>query len=150
MNLIIAGTRSFKDYDYACSQLNKLLSQTRRGDILVLDGCAPGADRIGREWADNHCIEHLPFQALWDDLEAPGAVIRTNRSGKKYNAVAGHQRNQKMVDFATHAIYFWSGSSSGTLDCIKRAEKASLPIRIVDYKRNKVYTSLKQHKEDRL
>jgi hypothetical protein len=55
-------------------------------------------------------------RAKWDEL------------GKK----AGPIRNQEMVDAgADLCLAFWDGNSSGTLDCIKKAVKAGIPVRIV-------------------
>lgn len=127
---IIAGGRGYTDYREGVARLDALF-QGRRPDE-VISGNAAGADTVGEIWALNRFVPVRHFPARWDDLEAPGAVVR-ERNGRRYNAVAGHQRNQQMADVATRLVVFWDGKSRGTRDMVQRAEAAKLPVDILRY-----------------
>ena len=71
--------------------------------------------------------------AKWDDLTAPGAVIKTNRKGEKYNAKAGHERNVLMSLNTDAAVIFWDGQSPGSKDMIEIATRAKLLVRVINY-----------------
>ena len=134
MNLIIAGGRDFDDYALLCKSLDHLLKNTDKSTITVFSGKANGADFLGEQWAEIRQIPTKPFPADWDNLEAPGAVIKTTKSGKKYNAKAGILRNQEMLDAgASHLVAFWDKSSRGTKDMIDRATKAGIVVRVINY-----------------
>lgn len=95
----------------------------------VLCGLAGGIDMAGKRWADARGIAVLPFPAAWDDLDAPGAVIRYrqapagDRRGAPYNARAGNDRNVRMVACAAGGalVAVWNGRSAGTYDVIRLA-----------------------------
>lgn len=73
--------------------------QAKHGTIsVVIHGDAQGLDRTAAWVAQNvFGIVVQPFPADWSDVTAPGAVIRYRR-GVPYNALAGHWRNQAMID----------------------------------------------------
>ena len=71
-----------------------------------------------------------PFPAKWDDLEAPGAVIRVNSWGKKYNAKAGIDRNAEMIEEADAVALFPGGK--GTRDTHRRAIARGLDVYLFD------------------
>jgi hypothetical protein len=83
---------------------------------LLIEGEAPGADKLSRKWAEARGVEVLPFPADWDDIDRPGAVVRKSRSGKLYDAAAGPFRNMKMLREGRpdRAVGFAGGS--GTRD----------------------------------
>jgi len=134
MNLIIAGGRDFDDYALLERSLNNILQNVDKSTITVFSGKAQGADWLGEHWAKCKGIPVKPFPADWDNLDAPGAVIKTTKSGKRYNSKAGILRNQEMIDAgATHLVAYWDQKSKGTADMIKRATKAGLAVRVVKY-----------------
>ncbi len=137
MRLIIAGSRRGVTYDdlleaiAICMAWDGMLTINFPGDRVtqVICGDAQGADLLGSAWAERHGIpvRHLPPD--WDDVSAPGAVVMHHPDGTPYNAKAGHDRNQLMVDVAHAAVFIRkSGKSSGTDDCIKRAKKKGIPF----------------------
>lgn len=133
IRVIVAGGRKFDQEEWAHKQISHMLSKKDLGDVEIVEGGALGADRIGRDWAKDNGVQFTTFDADWDDISKPDAVIRTNRYGKEYNAKAGHDRNQDMADYATHLILFWDGKSTGSLDMKRRAEKAGLVVKVFLY-----------------
>lgn len=134
--IIVAGGRHFNDKKLAFRKLDHFLFKLDKSEVEIVEGGATGADRIGREYAISRGLAFKTFEADWDDLEAPNAVIRTNRFGKKYNAKAGNDRNLKMAEYATHLTAFWDGKSKGTKDMISTGEKLNLKVRVVRYDQN--------------
>ncbi len=127
---IIAGGRSYTDYREGVARLDALFQERRPDEIL--SGNAMGADTVGEIWALNRFIPVRHFPARWEDLDVPGAVIR-ERHGRRYNAVAGHARNQAMATVGTQLVVFWDGKSRGTGDMIARAQANNLHVEILRY-----------------
>lgn len=114
MKVIIAGSRSIVDYGYVIEAVHESGFEITE----VVSGTAAGVDTLGEAFADELGVEVKPFEADWQDIDAPGAVIRRNRYGL-YNAIAGHQRNARMGDYADALIAVWDGKSTGTANMIK-------------------------------
>ena len=104
MKVIIAGSRSFNDYEKLCSTCNFLLSNTN--DIEIVSGGARGADKLGEQYANSKSYPIKQFLANWE-------------LGKS----AGYKRNIDMANYADALIAFWDGESRGTLSSINLAEK---------------------------
>lgn len=113
MRLLIAGSRTFADYEHLARVLNAVTSKVK-ARITVICGDAKGADTLGATWAhlNGHDVEHYP--ANWEVL----------------GRGAGMVRNRAMVATATHACYFWDGKSPGTKHSIDAAKAKGIPIRI--------------------
>ena len=116
--VIVAGTRSFEDYELMASKLDRLLANLQK-DLEIVSGGAPGADRLGERYARDRGYRLKRFPADWD-----------NKVEKK---VAGHVRNSIMAWSATHLVAFWHGKSPGTRDMIQIAEKEGLATRTIIY-----------------
>ncbi|KPI31382.1 hypothetical protein OV320_2598 [Actinobacteria bacterium OV320] len=99
--------------------------------IELMQGCADGADTIGDQWARRNGLLVRERPADWDGPcgpECPPGHRRRNRRGTEYCPMAGHRRNQQMVD--ERPVLFVAASyrkSSGTADCLRRARKAGIP-----------------------
>ncbi|MFD1278044.1 SLOG family protein [Streptomyces kaempferi] len=100
--------------------------------IELMHGCAEGADTIGHEWAFRTGFLIREFPADWNGPcgpECPAGHRRRNRRGNEYCPLAGHRRNQRMVD--ERPVLFVAAhhqGSAGTADCIRRAERAGIPV----------------------
>lgn len=114
-NVIIAGTRTFNDYDLLCKKCDVFFSRMKPDAIVC--GEARGADLLGRRYAEEHGIPILSFPADWDTY------------GKK----AGYLRNRQMAEAAHALVVFWDGESRGTKNMIDLAHEYGLPMRIVRY-----------------
>lgn len=113
MKTIIAGSRTFTDYDL----LDILLSThsaVEGGWIIteVVSGHAPGADTLGERWAAGNDLPVRVFPADWNT----------------YGKVAGHIRNGQMADYADALIAFWDGESRGTANMILQAHRKGLRV----------------------
>lgn len=131
LRVIIAGTRSFNDYELLKRTCDRLL--TGATEIIIVSGKAPGADKLGEGYARERGYDVDPYPAAWDDITVPGAVIKKNRFGKLYNAKAGHDRNEKMARNADLLICFWDGKSTGTADMMERAIAHNLSMHCEQY-----------------
>lgn len=128
MKTIVAGSRSIQDQktvDYVLSKivLDRILVITE-----VVSGKAKGVDTLAENWAKKVGLPVAEFPADWNNVEAPGAKVKTNRYGNKYNVLAGYWRNQQMADYADALVAIWDGVSRGTQDMIDRAEKKGLTV----------------------
>ncbi|MFE6126692.1 SLOG family protein [Streptomyces sp. NPDC056437] len=101
------------------------------GIVLMHGDCEEGADALGDAWAIDHGIPRDRNPADWSGPCGPECRPDHRRRGRRgeYCPLAGHRRNQLMVDkkpgllvAAHHA------NSSGTADCMRRAKKAGIPI----------------------
>ncbi len=137
--LVVAGGRDFNDQafldqalqrslrDYAPAELLQQLSESNPyGSLQVVSGGARGADAAGERWAKAAGVPVQRYPAAWDDISAPGAVVRTNRQGRPYNANAGFARNAVMAQNADAVLVMPGGR--GTDDMVRVAQKQGLPV----------------------
>ena len=110
--LIVAGSRTAEDRGWIYACLDRWVD-LNDWPIVVLTGGAPGADRIGAEWAHQRGITTETFAAYWHT----------------HGRAAGPIRNAQMAMAGTHLVVFWDGQSLGTKDMIAKAEKRSLPVK---------------------
>lgn len=98
----------------------------------IVSGEAKGADTLGEDLGKKHNIKIKQFKPDWKNIKTPGAVIKSNAYGK-YNANAGFDRNQQMVEYADCGLALQTnGETNGTQDCIKRLQKAGKPVFIYE------------------
>lgn len=133
MKIIVAGSRSITDKSHVFEILdavkNNLAKQHISIDVIV-EGEAEGVDLLAKKWANERGIAVEPFTAWWQDLEGVDEkYIRTRADGSKYNVLAGHQRNQRMIDYVDTTdllIAIWDSKSTGTKDILQRARKKGI------------------------
>lgn len=97
---------------------------------VVVCGMAPGLDTLGRRWAEARGLVVEPYPALWDDLDAPGAVVRYRRDGQPYNAKAGPDRNRRMGERADAGVCCWDGKSPGSKSMIEILRSLGKPVHV--------------------
>lgn len=110
---IVAGSRTFQNYQLLCKELDKIKEQI---DEIVC-GEARGADTLGRTYAYNNDILIKSYPADWE----------------RYGKSAGFVRNEEMAAYADKAIIFWDGKSVGSKDMINKMEKLGKEVRIIYY-----------------
>ena len=119
--LIVAGTRSFNDYELLSSILAALFMKRRCWTIdwneEIVSGGAPGADTLAVRYATEADMPFKVFPADW----------------KKYGRSAGPRRNRQMAEYADAAIVFWDGKSRGTQNMIQQMRKLGKPVEVVIY-----------------
>lgn len=128
MKVIIAGGRNYRDYETLRSEMNILIVPSKIEEI-VSGSCSTGeltftredgtkvygADGLGERYAKEMGFLVKPFPAAW----------------KKYGKRAGVIRNNRMAEYATHAVCFWDGKSRGTQSMIDLAKAHSLNLTII-------------------
>lgn len=120
MKLVIAGSRSIRDYNVTRQAiLESGLWHQYGKKIQVVSGEAEGPDKHGEIFAEKAGLKLHKKPAKWGDIKAPGAVVRHNSRGP-YNALAGHWRNEEMAQMADAALIVWDGRSTGSLDMLHR------------------------------
>ena len=122
MRIIIAGSRTFKDYDYLEKICNLTLSRFRC-DITIVCGMADGADTLGYNYAYRKRYAVAEFPADWDTL----------------GNVAGHIRNREMAEYSDMLIAFWDGKSTGTKNMIAQAKDLGLQVLVINYNNKQTY-----------
>ena len=116
--IIIAGGRDFMDYNLLKEKTNKILQEKRVSHkIVIVSGCARGADTLGLRYASENAFDAEEYPADWD----------------KYGKKAGYMRNVEMAENANALIAFWDGKSKGTKHMIDIATERNLPTRVIRY-----------------
>lgn len=114
--VIIAGTRTFKDYDLLVETCDKLLIN-KHPDVEIVNGGANGADRLGGKYAIQKGYKMSLCRANWEQF------------GKS----AGYIRNKEMAEYADAAIIFWDGKSKGAKHMIDLAKGEGLKTKVIRY-----------------
>lgn len=110
MKLIIAGSRSFCDY-----QMLKKIVSVNKGITEIVSGTARGADSLGEKYGEEKKLKVTKFPANWD----------------KYGKKAGYIRNIEMALYADEAIVFWDGKSKGSKNMIEICKEYAVPCFVV-------------------
>lgn len=116
MKLIVAGSRTYRDYYTASKRLSARYKKSEVKEVLC--GLAAGPDFFGELWAIRNGIKVSYYPAPWEE------------HGKK----AGMMRNRQMGKDGTHLCAFWDGRSPGTLGMIEFATKLNLKVAIEEIK----------------
>jgi hypothetical protein len=112
MKVAVIGSRNFNNYSLVKETLTKL-------DItLLVSGGALGADSLGEQYAK---LNNIPTKIFYPDW-------------KKFGRKAGFLRNTDIINESDMVVAFWDGTSKGTLDSIKKAEKLDKKILIINFK----------------
>ena len=114
--LVVAGCRDFHDYSVASSEIHKHLQKLDADySVIIVSGCAEGADKLGERYAAEHNLPIDRFPAEWDT----------------YGKYAGPRRNAQMARVADAVLVFWNGKSKGTKNMIENAKKANKPYTVI-------------------
>lgn len=118
--LIIAGTRTFNDYELLRAYCDMKLSRkiTEGEQIEIVSGACPsGADYLGEKYAAERGFSVRLFPADW----------------QQYGRRAGAVRNRQMAQYGNALIAFWDGKSKGTKIMIDEARAAGIIVCIKQY-----------------
>ncbi|MCF0200703.1 MAG: DUF2493 domain-containing protein [Bacteroidales bacterium] len=110
MHVIIAGCRTFNDYDFVETEVLKIIGRfigDEERKIQIISGEAKGVDQLAKKFAEKHGLEFIPIPADW----------------KSKGRAAGPKRNEEMAKLAGTLIAFWDGKSKGTKSMIDYANK---------------------------
>ena len=109
--IAIVGSR-----DYPRPDLVEAFVARLPKSAVVVSGGARGVDSVAVEAAEARGLEAVVFPADW----------------RRWRRSAGPRRNAEIVEHADRVVAFWDGASRGTLDTVRRARRAGLPIEIYD------------------
>ena len=113
--VVIAGCRNYNNYNEAKDFIDLcLVNICRENDIVIVSGCASGADALGERYGKENGFEIERYPADWDT------------HGKS----AGPKRNKQMAEVGDYVICFWDEKSKGTKSMIDYANKFNKPIKI--------------------
>ena len=113
--VVIAGCRDYTNYEEAKVYIDFCLSNIRKvNDIIIISGCASGADAIGEQYAEENGFKVEKYPANWE----------------KYGRSAGPIRNKQMAEITDYVICFWDGKSKGTKSMIEFAKKYNKTIKL--------------------
>ncbi len=120
MRVLVCGSRHFYDWRLLEDVLYNF-NKEEAGDTgitCIVQGAAPGADSLARQWAFYNKILCKEFAADWD----------------KYGKMAGTIRNKRMLEEASpdYIIAFLGENSRGTANMIEQAEKAGVPVKVIN------------------
>lgn len=116
--VIVAGTRTFDDYEFLCYHCDYFLSEMRKKRrIVIVSGRANGADQMGERYARERGYSLRTYPANWE----------------RYGNRAGPIRNELMAQNADALIAYWDGRSPGTKNMIDMARDYGLLVRIKIY-----------------
>lgn len=115
ISIIVAGSRDFADYQAVKTAVLQFVESSYSDcQITIVSGGSKGVDHLGERLADEMGWTKTIVKADW-------------RLGRG----AGPARNTQMAKMADALVAFWDGSSHGTADMIKKAEKAHLPVKTI-------------------
>ena len=116
--VIIAGSRSFNNYELLKEHCLSILQERMRKDVIIIvSGHARGADLLGERFAKEFGLSCEYHPANW----------------KAFGKGAGLIRNAEMAKSADALIAFWDGKSRGTAHMVNFARRKGLDVSIVDY-----------------
>lgn len=107
MRLLVCGGRNFHDMDRLIIALKNLPFEP----TIIIEGGAPGADTLAREWAKKHKVHYATVPALWESF------------GNK----AGPLRNSAMLLLQPEYCLALPGNN-GTRDMVAKCELAKIPV----------------------
>ena len=110
MKCIIAGSRSITDYGPVVAGVEASGFADKITEVVC--GGAPGVDRNGQRWAEEHGIEIAEFAPDWST----------------YGKAAGPFRNEAMAKYADALVLVWDGKSKGSADMLRQAKKHGLKV----------------------
>ena len=120
--LLIAGSRSFDNYEFLRERCDYLLSNHRNDEIHIVSGGAKGADSLAERYARERGYLLHVFPAQWN----------------LYGKSAGYKRNEQMQKFIAQyphrgCVCFWDGESKGTQHNFDLCRNFNTPLRVLRF-----------------
>lgn len=132
MKVLIFGGRDFNDYKLLETKCDEILKNVNE-EITIIEGDALGADKLDARYAIARRYKLSVMPAKWNDLTEEPCKIKYNKNNKPYNALAGFNRNARMILITDIAIGFWDGTSRGTKNSIDLCKEKGIPLYVINY-----------------
>ena len=128
LRIIVAGSRTFKDYEKLSDTLMEYLGSIDGSDLVddpsqvkFISGTARGADTLGEQFDYAWGYDVIRFPANWDT----------------YGKSAGYRRNADMAKYASEKngvlFAFWDGRSRGTKSMIDLGNRYGLEVHVIEF-----------------
>lgn len=120
LRVLVCGDRHWNDRELIYAVLNTL-AHNSPGIATIIEGDAPGADRIAGAWASIECFPYEQCPADWEFYGRAAGPIRNGTmlaKGKPDLVIAFHDD----ID-----------NSKGTKDMLKQARLAGVPCRVISH-----------------
>lgn len=127
MRVLVCGGRRYRDRDHIWNSLSELDKKEGPFDVII-HGAATGADTEAEWWAKGKGRKHAPFQAQWDDISQPDAIVRLRKDGSRYDALAGIRRNTRMIEEGRPDLCVAFPGGPGTADMVRKARAAGIRV----------------------
>jgi hypothetical protein len=111
MKVIIAGARTFTDYQRLC----QVLAPERHRITQVLTGGERGAELLGYRWAWKHAVKHQLFRVDWE----------------RFGKAAGVWRNHQMAQAGDVLVVFGHTTAPGTAHLIQCMRHRGKPVVVI-------------------
>jgi len=117
--IVVCGSRHFQNYPLLRKAVGDTIALVRaerpNSQIVIVSGCARGADQLGERFAAENGLSVERFAANW----------------ARFGRGAGPKRNAEMAKVANLVIAFPVGASKGTKNMIKQAQKKGIECIII-------------------
>jgi hypothetical protein len=134
MRVLITGSRDWTDRDVIEHDLRLLYAE--HGALVIVHGCADGADSIADAWAARHgnhneiTVERHPADWATCAPTCRPEHRQVDMHGDTYCPAAGIRRNAAMVAAGADLCRaFIKDGSKGATTCARLAERAGIPTR---------------------
>lgn len=124
MRVIVSGAREWTDEEYVFETLDRALGSI--SDVIVVEGCANGVDRIVETWCKDREIEIEHHPAHWRHVKDCPIDCK-----KMIGKPAGAIRNQEMLNSGADFVICFHpdiDKAKGTKHMKTIAEKAGVPV----------------------
>lgn len=112
VRVCVCGGRDYTDKKAAFATLDKMMAHVAPwDDIVIVHGCAKGADALAEEYAITHNLKHEKYTADW----------------KKSGNAAGHIRNRRMLESGLDLLVALPGGK-GTANMVKICNDAGVRV----------------------
>lgn len=111
--VLVCGGRDYRERQRLESGLEELYSVYRR-NLMLIEGGAPGADFLVRQWCEAKGLPHARVDAPWS----------------LHGRFAGPLRNSAMLLLQPHEGLAFPGGK-GTADMVSKMKNAGIPVREV-------------------
>ena len=112
--ILVCGGREYSEVLTLARVLDEWHAEN--GITQIIEGGAPGADRLAFRWARHRGIETRTFPADW----------------RTHGRAAGPIRNQQMLDEGRPDVVIAFPGGAGTASMISLAKRAGVPVTVIE------------------